>query len=102
MLLTSLNPAAAGNTAAGTDIGDAVSIGGVVLGRGDLVGAATAVAERVSGARRVAVLATPTAPTVLAVVGCLIAGVPVVPVPADVGVVERAHILTDSGAQAWL
>jgi fatty acid CoA ligase FadD36 len=50
----------------------------------------------------VAVLATPTAATVLAVTGCLIAGVPVVPVPADVGAAERRHILTDSGAQAWL
>ncbi len=38
----------------------------------------------------------------LAVTGCLIAGVPVVPVPADVGAAERRHILTDSGAQAWL
>jgi fatty acid CoA ligase FadD36 len=28
--------------------------------------------------------------------------VPVVPVPADVGAAERRHILTDSGAQAWL
>jgi fatty acid CoA ligase FadD36 len=36
------------------------------------------------------------------VTGCLIAGVPVVPVPADVGAAERRHILTDSGAQAWL
>jgi fatty acid CoA ligase FadD36 len=56
----------------------------------------------VSVARRVAILATPTATTVLAVTGCLIAGVPFVPVPADVGAAERAHILTDSGAQAWL
>jgi fatty acid CoA ligase FadD36 len=32
----------------------------------------------------------------------LIAGVPIVPVPADVGVAERRHILTDSGAKAWL
>jgi fatty acid CoA ligase FadD36 len=39
---------------------------------------------------------------VMAVTGCLIAGVPVVPVPADVGAAERRHILTDSGAQAWL
>jgi fatty acid CoA ligase FadD36 len=51
---------------------------------------------------RVAVLATPTAATVLAITGALIAGVPVVPVPADVGAAERRHILTDSGAQAWL
>ncbi|HEX2285831.1 MAG TPA: acyl-CoA synthetase [Mycobacterium sp.] len=99
MLLASLNPSA---VAAGEDIGDAVRIDGVVLSRSDLVGAATSVAERVAGAQRVAVLATPTAATVLAVTGCLIAGVPVVPVPADVGTAERRHILTDSGAQAWL
>jgi fatty acid CoA ligase FadD36 len=99
VLLASLNPAA---VAAGADIGDAVRIDGAVLSRSDLVGAATSVAERVGGAGRVAVLATPTAATVLAVTGCLIAGVSFVPVPADVGVAERAHMLTDSGAQAWL
>ena len=99
MLLTSLNPAA---VAGGADIGDAVRIGGMTLSRSDLVGAATSVAERVGGAHRIAVLATPTPATVLAIVGCLIAGVPFVPVPDDVGVAERTHILTDSGAQAWL
>ncbi len=98
MLLASLNP----SVVTATDIGDAVRIDGVVLSRSDLVGAATSVAERVGGAHRVAVLATPTASTVLAITGCLIAGVPVVPVPADVGVAERRHILTDSGVQAWL
>ncbi len=99
MLLASLNPAA---VAAGADIGDAVRIDAMTLSRSDLVGAATSVAERVGGAQRVAILATPTAATVLAITGCLIAGVPFVPVPADVGVAERTHMLTDSGAQAWL
>ena len=103
MLLTSLNPAA---MAAGADLSDAVRIGSengfASLSRSDLVGAATSVAERVGGARRVAVLATPTPATVLAITGCLIAGVPAVPVPADVGHAERRHIVTDSGAQAWL
>ncbi len=99
MLLASLNPAAVAN---GADIADAVRIDGAVLSRSDLVGAATSVAERVGGAQRVAVLARPTATTVLAVTGCLIAGVPVVPVPADVGGAERRHIVTDSGAQVWL
>ncbi|HKV19959.1 MAG TPA: acyl-CoA synthetase [Mycobacterium sp.] len=99
MLLASLNPAA---VAGGADIGDAVRIDGAVLSRSDLVGAATSVAERVGGAQRVAVLARPTATTVLAVTGCLIAGVPVVPVPADVGAAERRHILSDSRAQLWL
>ncbi len=98
MLLASLNPSAV----ATTDIADAVRIDDAVLSRGDLVGAATSVGERVAGADRVAVLATPTASTVLAVTGCLIAGVPFVPVPADVGAAERRHMLTDSGAQAWL
>jgi fatty acid CoA ligase FadD36 len=97
--LASLNPA---TVAAGVDIADAVRIGGAVLSRSDLVGAATSVAERVAAADRVAVLATPTPATVLAITGCLVAGVPVVPVPADVGAAERRHILTDSGAQAWL
>jgi fatty acid CoA ligase FadD36 len=99
VLLASLNPAA---VAGGADIGDAVRIDGTVLSRSDLVGAATSVAERVGGAQRVAVLARPTATTVLAVTGCLIAGVPVVPVPADVGAAERRHILSDSRAQLWL
>ncbi|MCX8559473.1 acyl-CoA synthetase [Mycolicibacterium mucogenicum] len=99
MLLASLNPAV---VAAGHDLEDAVRIDGAVLSRSDLVGAATSVAERVAGAARVAVLARPTAKTVLAIAGCLIAGVPVVPVPADVGAAERRHMITDSGAQAWL
>ncbi|OMC53187.1 acyl-CoA synthetase [Mycobacterium sp. IS-836] len=96
MLLASLDSAVT------TDIPDAVSIDGTALSRSGLVGAATSVAERVAGADRVAVLATPTASTVLAITGCLIAGVPFVPVPSDVGAAERRHMLTDSGAQAWL
>ena len=98
MLLASLNP----SDVAATDMADAVRIDGAALSRSDLVGAATSVAERVAGAGRVAVLAKPTASTVLAVTGCLIAGVPFVPVPSDVGAAERRHMLTDSGVQAWL
>ncbi|WAJ44035.1 acyl-CoA synthetase [Mycobacterium sp. Aquia_216] len=98
MLLESLNPAAV----TATDIADAVRIDGTALSRSDLVGGATAVAERVGGAGLVAVLATPSVSTVLAVTGCLVAGVPFVPVPSDVGAAERRHMLTDSGAQAWL
>jgi fatty acid CoA ligase FadD36 len=98
VLLASLNPSAV----TATDIADAVRIDGAVLSRSDLAGAATSVAERLAGAGRVAILATPTAATVLAVTGCLIAGVPFVPVPADVGAAERRHMLTDSGVRAWL
>ncbi|MGW4530980.1 acyl-CoA synthetase [Nocardia sp. NPDC004340] len=99
LLLSSLNPVA---IAAGADIPDAVTIDGETLSRSDLLGAATSVAERVAQARRVAVLAEPTVTTVLAVIGCLIAGVTVVPVPPDAGSAELAHILRDSEAQAWL
>ncbi|MEV0945681.1 acyl-CoA synthetase [Rhodococcus sp. NPDC049939] len=99
MLLRSLNPLA---VAQGDDIPDAIRIGDTNLSRGDVLGAATSVAERVSHADRVAILATPSVTTVLAVVGCLIAGVTAVPVPPDSGPAELGHILRDSGAQAWL
>ncbi len=96
MLLTSLHPKS-------PDLADAVRIGEDSWGRGDLVGAATAAAERIGGASGpIAVLARPSIDTVLAVIAGLIAGVPIVPVPADVGVAERHHILSDSGAIAWL
>ncbi|MFF2045171.1 acyl-CoA synthetase [Kitasatospora sp. NPDC058170] len=80
------------------DSGDALRIDGRALSREQLLGAATAVADRVAGAPALAVLARPTAETVVAVVGGLLAGVPVVPLPPDSGPKERAHILRDSGA----
>jgi fatty acid CoA ligase FadD36 len=98
MLLTSL--ASDGSNA--PDIADAVRIDDTALSRAQLSAASAGVLEDLGGASSVAVLATPTAQTVLAVTGCLLAGVPVVPVPADVGVAERQHMLRDSGAQAWL
>ncbi|KOS56667.1 acyl-CoA synthetase [Rhodococcus rhodochrous] len=98
-LLRSLNPLA---VARGDDVSDAVRIDGHTLSRSDILGAAGALARRIGGAQRLAVLAAPTATTVVAVVGCLLAGVTVVPVPPDSGPAEREHILRDSGAQAWL
>ncbi|CAM3117248.1 fatty acid CoA ligase FadD36 [Williamsia muralis] len=99
VLLPTLNQSALAN---GADKPAVVTVGDVVLSRSDLVGAATSVAERIRGARRIAVLAEPTAQTVVAIVGALIAGVAVVPVPPDSGTAEREHILADSDAQAWL
>ncbi len=95
MLFSTLRPDA-------PDLPDLITVGDDRLAREDLVGAATAVAERIAGARTMAVLARPTTETVLAIVGCLIAGVTAVPVPPDSGTRELEHILTDSGAQAWL
>ncbi|MGX7732163.1 acyl-CoA synthetase [Rhodococcus sp. 2H158] len=84
------------------DAAPAVTIGDTSLSREALIGAATAVADRIAGAQRVAVDARAELSTVVAVVGCLIAGVAAVPVPPDSGELERQHILTDSGAELWL
>ncbi|MFF4483005.1 acyl-CoA synthetase [Streptomyces melanosporofaciens] len=94
-LLTSL-------AAPGGDRPDALSVGGRSLSREELLGAAGAVAARIAGAPVVAVRATATPETVVAVVGALLAGVPVVPVPPDSGPAERDHILRDSGATLLL
>ncbi|HEX4250843.1 MAG TPA: acyl-CoA synthetase, partial [Pseudonocardia sp.] len=62
-----------------------VTVGGAGLRRDELFAAATAVADRVHGAPVVAIHAEATLSTVVAVVGCLLAGVPLVPVPPDSG-----------------
>ncbi|MDR6175790.1 fatty acid CoA ligase FadD36 [Nocardioides zeae] len=67
----------------------------------ELLGAAAAAGPLLAPYRRVAVHATPSATTVLAVVGAVLAGVEVVPVPPDAGRSELAHLLTDSAAEAW-
>lgn len=80
----------------------AVRVGDGALTRSDLIAAGAAVADEISGATSVAIDATATLETVIAVTGCLMAGVPAVPVPPDSGPAERDHILKDSGAQLWL
>jgi fatty acid CoA ligase FadD36 len=77
-----------------------VTVAGRSLSGEELEGAAAAFARRVEGMASVAVDATPSLETVVAVVGALIAGVAVVPVPPDAGPLEREHIRRDSGAQA--
>jgi fatty acid CoA ligase FadD36 len=81
------------------DAGDAVVVDGVEASWEDLVGRADALAARLSGASAAAVCGSSTIDTVIAVVAGLRAGVPVVPVPADAGSMERDHILRDSAAQ---
>ena len=80
----------------------AVTVDGNSLSRDDLFAAAGAVADRVHGSGPVALDATASLSTVVAVLGCLLAGTPVVPVPPDAGPRERQHILRDSGAALWL
>jgi fatty acid CoA ligase FadD36 len=79
-----------------------VTVADRTLSGADLLAAAGAVADRLHGAEVVAVDATATLSTVVAVVGCLLAGVAAVPVAPDSGPRERQHILGDSGAQLWL
>ncbi|MFJ8659111.1 acyl-CoA synthetase [Streptomyces sp. NPDC093795] len=69
---------------------------------GELARAAGALAARIGGASRVAVWATPTAHTAVAVVGALLAGVPAVPLNPRTGERELAHILGDSAPDAVL
>lgn len=75
-----------------------ISISGESITRGELDERAHALASRLVGGGPVAIDATPTLDTVIAVVAGMAAGVPVVPVPPDAGPVERGHILSDSGA----
>ncbi|UWP87543.1 AMP-binding protein [Dactylosporangium fulvum] len=82
----------------GSDVPAAVAVAGRALSAEALLAAATAVADDVHGAATVAVDATPTLETVVAVTGALLSGAAVVPVPADAGPAERDHILRDSGA----
>ncbi len=82
--------------------GTTVTVDGSTLAAEDLFGAAAAVAERVRGGPVVAVHATASLHTVVAIFGCLLAGVPAVPVPPDAGPRERDHMLRDSGARIWL
>ncbi|GAB3113673.1 acyl-CoA synthetase [Janibacter alkaliphilus] len=86
----------------GPDLPDVVEIDGVTLSRERLVGAAAAWAASLPDEGPVAVLAEPRPETLVAVVGGLLAGVPVVPVPPDAGPGEVRHVLTDSAATAWV
>src|SRR3546814_17405893 len=77
-----------------------ITVGSTCLSRSDLMAAAGAVSAALGGISRVAVLATPTMETVLAVVGALRAGVAVVPVPSAAGSAALAPNLACAHTQA--
>ncbi|MEV3890989.1 MULTISPECIES: acyl-CoA synthetase [Streptomyces] len=81
---------------------EAVRFGGLSLSYGRLAEAADALGARIADAGRVAVWATPTPETVIAVVAALRAGVPAVPLNPRTGERELAHILADSEPTAVL
>ena len=75
---------------------EAVRVGDDALTYAELASAAGAVAARVAGSSRVAVWAVSSLETVVAVVGALAAGVPIVPINPKAGTRELEHILGDS------
>jgi malonyl-CoA/methylmalonyl-CoA synthetase len=85
-----------------SDRAEAVRVGNDALSFEQLHAAAGAVAQRIAGANRVAVTATPTLQTVVAVVGALAAGVPIVPINPKSGERELEHILSDSAPDIML
>lgn len=97
MLLTSLDPAGSDSV----DATAAISVGARSISRAELFEAACALAGALPDGGPVAVCAQPTLETVVAVVGCLLAGVPVVPIPPDSGPVELSHMLADARVTCW-
>jgi len=79
-----------------------VTVDGVTLAPDELLGAASATAAQLRGHTRVAVNATASMETVVAVVAGLLAGVQVLPVPPDSGAAELRHILADSAPELWV
>ncbi|MFF9910547.1 acyl-CoA synthetase [Streptomyces sp. NPDC013457] len=80
----------------------ALRFGADALTYEELAEAAGALAARIGGAGRVAVWATPTARTAVAVVAALLSGVPAVPLNPRTGERELAHILADSAPSVVL
>lgn len=92
----------AGLARSAATVDDLFRLGPVTMSGERLLGCAAAVADDLHGEPVVAVHATATAETVVGVLGALLSGAAVVPVPPDSGPRERAHILRDSGATLLL
>ncbi|WP_431977543.1 AMP-binding protein [Micromonospora haikouensis] len=88
--------------ASGADRPDAVRVAGRTLSSEALLGCVNAVADRIRGAAAVAVDATPSLETVVAMVGAVQAGVPLVPLPPRADARELRRILRESGATVLL
>ncbi|HEX4787120.1 MAG TPA: AMP-binding protein [Actinospica sp.] len=85
-----------------SDLPECLSIDGRSLSGGQLLAAAGTVAARIAGAPAAAVYASASLETAVAVLGGLLAGVPVVPIAPDSGNRELAHVLADSGSAVLL
>ncbi|WP_329460509.1 acyl-CoA synthetase [Streptomyces sp. NBC_01497] len=74
----------------------ALRFGERTVGYAELAATATALAARIDGARRIAIWATPSVDTAVAVVAALLAGVPAVPLNPRSGERELGHVVADS------
>lgn len=81
--------------------GRPVTVAGTTLEATELLGAASALGPALAGRGRVAVHATPTMDTVVAVAAALLAGRTVVPVPPDAGTAELRHLLDLAAPDCW-
>ncbi|MDP1795322.1 MAG: AMP-binding protein [Acidimicrobiales bacterium] len=81
------------------DGGD-ISVAGERITRDELWTRASRVADELRGARLVALDVAADLRTVVAVVGCIEAGVPFAPIAHDAGPLERDHILSDTKKNA--
>ncbi|MFI5833591.1 AMP-binding protein [Micromonospora sp. NPDC051300] len=86
----------------GADRSDALRVAGRTLSAEALLGCANAVADRIRGARAVAVEAAPSLETMVGIVGAVQAGVPVVPLPPGADAGERHRILRESRVDVLL
>jgi malonyl-CoA/methylmalonyl-CoA synthetase len=75
---------------------EALRFGDRALSYRELRDVAAALAQRLAGSERVALWATPSLETCAAVVGALVAGIPVVPINPKSGERELGHIVGDS------
>jgi malonyl-CoA/methylmalonyl-CoA synthetase len=80
----------------------ALRFGDRALSYRQLRDAAAAVAERVAGSERVAVWAVNEPEVAVAVIGALLAGVPITPINPKAGTSELKHILADSAPEIIL
>ncbi|MET8909935.1 AMP-binding protein [Micromonospora sp. NPDC004551] len=86
----------------GADRPDALRVAGRTLSSEDLQGCANAVADRIRGARAVAVDALPSLEVMVGMVGAVQAGVPLVPVPPAADAGERSRMLRETGVNLLL
>jgi malonyl-CoA/methylmalonyl-CoA synthetase len=100
--VSSLIPALAGDAAAAVAGRPALRFGERSLTYGELGAASGALAARIGGTGRVAVWATPTLETAVAVVAALEAGIAAVPLNPRSGEKELGHILSDSAPSVVL